>query len=458
MLFAGDGEMFMSSVLAPASVFYAAVSMADIDTCPLSNFAEDLGEDFFGFRELGLDKELGLASFSVPSRLFHGQGAKDQLGPSRMCVELLSEPPRSSSDLVFPFPLQTAGTRARASAATRLRPLRTLRRSAADWPPAALLRGRVPQAHLSTSSAIDRCPAIDGCDNGSSADARRFCRRERAGGRCRHDRRFDRAFAGWLGAAAADAVVDRGRAPATTSNTCTADDQLLAAIDDAPRGSLRSDPTQKARHAGADPDGLVCECGRRQAQEGGSRCRRRGSRSTRTCAAQEEEQGDRRRVRPRCLSPFVRLFSSLTCGARSRCVSEARATGSGRRRIRTRRPRRSGRPTRRHQRAAPAAETLPAARPSSRRRRAQPPPRQRTTHLRSFLTGPGSAPSSGSAPTARRSKLAEERILSDVAATSRPASLDLMHIRCTSRPARPSGRRPDHDLDDTPRDVWLEAW
>ncbi|CED84338.1 Histone acetyltransferase SAGA/ADA, catalytic subunit PCAF/GCN5 and related proteins [Phaffia rhodozyma] len=48
-LFAGDGEMFMS------------------------NFTEDLGEDFFGFRELGLDKEFGLSSFSVPSRLFHGR-------------------------------------------------------------------------------------------------------------------------------------------------------------------------------------------------------------------------------------------------------------------------------------------------------------------------------------------------------------------------------------------------
>ncbi|PFH56377.1 hypothetical protein XA68_16596 [Ophiocordyceps unilateralis] len=37
------------------------------------DFAEDLGEDFFGFRALGLDKEMGLDSFSVPFHLLHSR-------------------------------------------------------------------------------------------------------------------------------------------------------------------------------------------------------------------------------------------------------------------------------------------------------------------------------------------------------------------------------------------------
>ncbi|EPQ26711.1 uncharacterized protein PFL1_05690 [Pseudozyma flocculosa PF-1] len=38
------------------------------------NFAEGLGDDFFGFREMGLDQELGISGLTVPSRLFHGRG------------------------------------------------------------------------------------------------------------------------------------------------------------------------------------------------------------------------------------------------------------------------------------------------------------------------------------------------------------------------------------------------
>ncbi|KAI9677777.1 MAG: Transcriptional activator spt7 [Trizodia sp. TS-e1964] len=37
------------------------------------DFAEDLNEDFFGFRELGLDKEFGLASLSVPLHLLQNR-------------------------------------------------------------------------------------------------------------------------------------------------------------------------------------------------------------------------------------------------------------------------------------------------------------------------------------------------------------------------------------------------
>ena len=37
------------------------------------NFADDLGEDFFGFRALGLDKEMGLDSFTVPFHLLQSK-------------------------------------------------------------------------------------------------------------------------------------------------------------------------------------------------------------------------------------------------------------------------------------------------------------------------------------------------------------------------------------------------
>ncbi|KAG8409752.1 Transcriptional activator spt7 [Metarhizium acridum] len=37
------------------------------------DFADDLGEDFFGFKALGLDKEMGLDSFSVPFHLLHSR-------------------------------------------------------------------------------------------------------------------------------------------------------------------------------------------------------------------------------------------------------------------------------------------------------------------------------------------------------------------------------------------------
>lgn len=87
MLFAGDGEMFMSSVLTALSAANECRQHLTQSPSCFSNFAEDLGEDFFGFRELGLDKELGLASFSVPSRLFHGSSEKGLPGPLRTYVQ-----------------------------------------------------------------------------------------------------------------------------------------------------------------------------------------------------------------------------------------------------------------------------------------------------------------------------------------------------------------------------------
>jgi transcriptional activator SPT7 len=40
------------------------------------NFAEELGEDFLGLREMGIDREFGLSSLNVPSSLFYGRRRK----------------------------------------------------------------------------------------------------------------------------------------------------------------------------------------------------------------------------------------------------------------------------------------------------------------------------------------------------------------------------------------------
>ena len=37
------------------------------------NFADELGEDFLGLREMGIDREFGLSSLTVPSSLFYGR-------------------------------------------------------------------------------------------------------------------------------------------------------------------------------------------------------------------------------------------------------------------------------------------------------------------------------------------------------------------------------------------------
>ncbi|WWC61038.1 uncharacterized protein I303_103616 [Kwoniella dejecticola CBS 10117] len=50
MMFANNGEMLMDG-----------------------NFADELGEDFLGLRDMGIDKEFGLSSLTVPSSLFYGR-------------------------------------------------------------------------------------------------------------------------------------------------------------------------------------------------------------------------------------------------------------------------------------------------------------------------------------------------------------------------------------------------
>lgn len=46
-------------------------------------FAEGLGDDFFGFRELGLDRELGVNGLTVPTRLFYGRARGGASGLGR---------------------------------------------------------------------------------------------------------------------------------------------------------------------------------------------------------------------------------------------------------------------------------------------------------------------------------------------------------------------------------------
>ncbi|KAL8725925.1 MAG: hypothetical protein Q9166_007053 [cf. Caloplaca sp. 2 TL-2023] len=60
------------------------------------DFADDFGEDFFGFRELGLDKELGLASLAVPLHLLQNRmhSAHQSQNPSNMSSNLPSALPQ----------------------------------------------------------------------------------------------------------------------------------------------------------------------------------------------------------------------------------------------------------------------------------------------------------------------------------------------------------------------------
>ena len=57
------------------------------------DFADDFGEDFFGFRELGLDKELGLASMAVPLHLLQNRmhSAHQSQHPRYVSLHLVGE-------------------------------------------------------------------------------------------------------------------------------------------------------------------------------------------------------------------------------------------------------------------------------------------------------------------------------------------------------------------------------
>ncbi|WVF72103.1 hypothetical protein IAT40_006915 [Kwoniella sp. CBS 6097] len=61
------------------------------------NFADELGEDFLGLRDLGIDKEFGLSSLTVPSSLFYGRrkrfGGNANGGPKEDVLEYPPPPP-----------------------------------------------------------------------------------------------------------------------------------------------------------------------------------------------------------------------------------------------------------------------------------------------------------------------------------------------------------------------------
>lgn len=70
MLFAQDGQMLQHG-----------------------DFAEDLGEDFLGLRELGIDKEYGLSSLSVPKALFFGRHGRNRNAADGKKEDLPDYPP-----------------------------------------------------------------------------------------------------------------------------------------------------------------------------------------------------------------------------------------------------------------------------------------------------------------------------------------------------------------------------
>jgi transcriptional activator SPT7 len=45
-----------------------------VTLCFRGNFAEALGDDFLGLRELGIESEFGLTSLSIPKKLLRGKG------------------------------------------------------------------------------------------------------------------------------------------------------------------------------------------------------------------------------------------------------------------------------------------------------------------------------------------------------------------------------------------------
>ncbi|EXJ79252.1 hypothetical protein A1O3_08753 [Capronia epimyces CBS 606.96] len=60
------------------------------------DFAEDLDEDFFGFRELGLDKEFGMASLTVPFHILQNRlgMVNPQVNPEDAAEKMFKEPAR----------------------------------------------------------------------------------------------------------------------------------------------------------------------------------------------------------------------------------------------------------------------------------------------------------------------------------------------------------------------------
>ena len=68
--------LFVADLLRPGSQEYNDTEFKDGSEQFLTgDFSEEIGDDFFGFRELGLDQELGLESLSVPLHLLQSRFA-----------------------------------------------------------------------------------------------------------------------------------------------------------------------------------------------------------------------------------------------------------------------------------------------------------------------------------------------------------------------------------------------
>ena len=68
----------------------------DGEALALGHFAESIGDDYLGFKELGLDREFGLASLSVPGRLFYGRRTavpRGQQGAAAKAHDVFEPPP-----------------------------------------------------------------------------------------------------------------------------------------------------------------------------------------------------------------------------------------------------------------------------------------------------------------------------------------------------------------------------
>jgi transcriptional activator SPT7 len=90
------------------------------------DFAEDIGEDFFGFKELGLDKEFGV-TFSVPLHLLQNRmrnahiGKTEYVFSSRSLTAVTNNPPVMSPPPAFSWKSHRSSNRSRSkTSATRL--------------------------------------------------------------------------------------------------------------------------------------------------------------------------------------------------------------------------------------------------------------------------------------------------------------------------------------------------
>lgn len=99
MIFADDGEMLVECVFFfPFLLFCRCfwVLFLTFFFCfgnSSGNFADELGEDFLGLRELGIDREYGLTSLTVPQSLFYGRRKRLANSANGACVYFHFFPP-----------------------------------------------------------------------------------------------------------------------------------------------------------------------------------------------------------------------------------------------------------------------------------------------------------------------------------------------------------------------------